>query len=202
MAKLLTYLWTIFVLVSCQTTVLDLSMEHDALSSERKISASQPYTVPTLAHSTFENEWGNDDETLFGKFFNDRIAFHIIENPDLQIQGVSVDKLTLYFIDDVLCKKKYELKSNISNQLMNQFGSFKFKALNHDTKEFAVNNGVVIYYSDGKEINPALTHFQMKWLSNDKTIIFRHQKDSMMEENYYTEELPEFLKRYRLVDNS
>ena len=55
-------------------------------------------------------ELGKD---LFGKFFQERAEFYIIEDPNKTIYNHPVKSITLYFLDGKLSKTKYELDADI-----------------------------------------------------------------------------------------
>ena len=139
------------------------------------------------------------DENLFGKFFNDRIEFHIIENPDIQLHHANVNKITLYYIDSILCKKKYELDRSIADELALEYGKLSYKSLNLATDSLVKSMGIVISSEKGNRLNPYLKKYQLKWKLDDKAIYFRHLENSLSTSNYYIEELKEYQQLFNLV---
>ncbi|MEP2025251.1 MAG: hypothetical protein ABJH98_15655 [Reichenbachiella sp.] len=139
------------------------------------------------------------DENLFGKFYDDRIEFHIIEKPDIQIYNAGVNKVTLYYIDSVLCKKKYELDRPIPDELAKTYGKLSYKSLNQATDSLARNMGIVLRSESGNRLNPYLKKYQLKWKVDEKVIYFRHLEDSLSTTNLYIEELKEYRRLFNSV---
>ena len=130
------------------------------------------------------------DEHLYGKFFHERSEFFIIENPHIHIANTEVNRLTLYFLDDVLCKKKYELKNDISKDLIKSFGGFKFKPLNTVTREISMRDKIVVTTEEGKTINSNLNKFQLKWNNlEDVTLKYIVDRYSIESGHHLIEEL-------------
>lgn len=139
------------------------------------------------------------DESLFGKFFHDRIAFHIIDDPKIQLHHAKVNKITLYYIDSILCKKKYELDRSIADELALEYGKLSYKSLNLATDSLVQSMGIVISSEKGNRLNPYLKKYQLKWKLDDKAIYFRHLEDSLSTSNYYIEELKEYQQLFNSV---
>ena len=149
----------------------------------------------------FKEEVSIAPDSEFGKFYNDRVSIHIIDNPTETIFSNKANTLTLYFIDSVLCKKKYELEVDISSDLMEEFGSFSFKPLDWNTRDLAKENGVVVTTKERRLINPQLKKYRMKWSLEDKDILFRHEWDSISSVNTYEEEMPEYKHLLKLIQH-
>lgn len=139
------------------------------------------------------------DENLFGKFFEDRIEFHIIDNPEINLHNAQVEQITLYYIDGILCRKKYLLSKDIANQLAAQHGALTYRSLNIATDSLAREMGILLASENGKRFNPYLKKYQLKWVLHDTVIYFQHLEDSLETFNYYIEEVAEYRDRYRSV---
>ncbi|WP_420580335.1 hypothetical protein [Reichenbachiella sp.] len=139
------------------------------------------------------------DENLFGKFYNDRIEFHIIDKPNFELHQAGVKKVTLYYIDSVLCKKKYELDRPIADELAKIYGKLSYKSLNRATDSLAREMGIVLQSENGNRLNPYLKKYQLKWKVDDKVIYFRHLEDSLNTSNFYIEELKEYRRLFNSV---
>lgn len=139
------------------------------------------------------------DEHLFGRFYNDRIEFHIIDKPDIRIHNAKVNKVTFYYIDSVLCKKKYELDRPIPDELAKTYGKLSYKSLSLATDSLAQNMGIVLRFENGNRLNPYLMKYQLKWHLDDKVIYFRHLEDSLNISNLYIEELKEYRRLFNSV---
>lgn len=152
-----------------------------------------------LEINTEKRELEESEESLFGKFYNDRIEFHIIDDPGIHLHGAAVDRITLYYIDSVLCKKKYEIDRGIADELALRYGAVSYKSLNHETDSLAMSMGIVLPSESGNRFNPYLKKYQLKWTLVDKTILFQHLQDTDQVANIYIEELAEYRMLYKSV---
>ena len=130
-----------------------------------------------------------DTKNLFGKFFDNRAAYYIIEKPEIFIGSARVLELTLYFVDDVLLRKKHVLHRDISNELVKAHGSFKFKPLDENSKQL-IDDGAKIL--ENKAINSSLTDYQLRWESDVIRRQYLVEVDSVGEEYTYYEEHPDY----------
>ncbi len=177
---------------------------HTAPSNVPLASNSETTHTPKFIDyeiADYKEEVNLDPKTEFGKFHNDRLTIHIIDNPQETLFSHPTKSLTLYFIDSVLCKKKYELGIDISSDLMTSYGSFSFKPLDWNTRDLAKDNGVLVTQEKKKSINPQLKKYRMKWTLEDKDILFSHEEDTIREINVYEELLPEYKLLIKLVEN-
>lgn len=141
-----------------------------------------------------------DQEHLYGKFFDDRAEFYIVENPELYISSSQVNRLTLYFIDGTLCKKKYELDSDISTELMKAYGGFRFRALNDTTYKLSRSEKIVLKTKEGNVVNDKFNRFQMKWEDEDVDIRYVVFKDSLAGQLELIEELGAYKQLLRAAE--
>lgn len=139
-------------------------------------------------------------EHLYGKFFDDRAEFYIVENPDLYIADALVHKLTLYFIDGTLCKKKYELDVDISQDLMKAYGGFRFKALNDTTYKLSREEQIVVKSDTGNIINDAFNRYQMRWEDDGVAIKYMVFKDTIAGQLELVEELLSYKELLRAAE--
>lgn len=128
------------------------------------------------------------EKNLHGKFFHDLAEFYVVENPELYISNTRVKELTLYFIDGVLCKKKYELSGDISSELIKSYGGFKFKSLNHRTREITKTEKILFKTDTGTVLNKNLGRFQMKWNKEGVVIKYTLHKGTTNESMIFLEE--------------
>lgn len=149
--------------------------------------------------NTEKPDLANADENLFGKFYNDRIEFHIIDEPDIQLHEAEVSKITLYYIDGVLCRKKYELDRAIADELVIKYGAVSYKSLNHATDSLAREMGIVLSSANGNRFNPYLKKYRLRWKLSDMSIYFLHEEDSTAVINQYIEEMVEYRQLYKSV---
>jgi len=183
----------LFVLSACNTNRKD---KQDTANVRCQLigkgdPTAQEQTLITVKIGTSKSDIEIDDVHLHGKFFDDRAEFFVVEQPLLYLGDTKVEELTLYFIDGVLCKKKYELEKDISSDLMKTYGTFKFKALNDSSKVISKQEGVL---AKGKKrtINNNLTYYRMKWPKNSPLLYYEYKRDSAMENRFLIEELASY----------
>ncbi|MEM9328331.1 MAG: hypothetical protein AAGA85_21870 [Bacteroidota bacterium] len=130
---------------------------------------------------------------LYGKFFQDRIQFHILEDPDLTLYKTKVKELTFYHIDNELSKKKFIMEGDISGDLMTVLGKFKLKPLDSLSLIVAQSETIIHKTAAGKAMNEGITNYEMRWEKDDRTIRFRASPQTDGQMAYvYSEEVPDY----------
>ncbi|WP_258102011.1 hypothetical protein [Marinoscillum pacificum] len=159
--------------------------------SEKKanIDEAVTYDLISVEIGATQEQLNVSQQHLYGKFFDDRAEFYIVENPDLYVSEALVNRLTLYFIDGTLCKKKYELDTDISQELMKAYGGFRFKALNDTTYKLSREENIVVKSDTGNFINDSFNRYQMKWEDEGVAIKYLVFKDTTAGQLELVEEL-------------
>ncbi len=136
---------------------------------------------------------------LHGKFFDNRIQFHIVKNPSLTLFRTMVSELTFYHIDEELAKKKFMLQGDISSDLMETYGNFKLRPLDSLTKAIAKGEPIISRVGKRRVLNDGLRHYEIRWEKPNKTIRYRVSADTVGRQIY---ELSEEIPDYSLLFNS
>lgn len=118
-------------------------------------------------------------EHLFGKFFNDRAEFFIIENPSNTLYQSAIHSITLFHLDGRLQQTKYVVKENIESKLLQHLGPCKIIPLDSVSKVIAATQKIVRSENSELVMNPLLTHYELKWMDEDKLIRYRVHKDQL-----------------------
>ncbi|NJM26793.1 MAG: hypothetical protein HC859_16280, partial [Bacteroidia bacterium] len=107
---------------------------------------------PTDSLSTIEPEL---EDHLFGKFFNDRAEFYVVQYPTNTLFDKPVDEITLCFLDGKLSQTRYILHDDVTDALINKYGKFAFKPFDpKNSKMLEAENLIAV--SDGRSaLNPA-----------------------------------------------
>jgi len=138
---------------------------------------------------------------LHGKFFEDRIEFHIVDKPDLTLFKSQVKELTFYHIDEELAKKKFLMSSDISSDLMDMYGGFKLKPLDSVTKVLAKNQPIIKRVGQRRFLNEELNHYELKWIKEDKTIRYKVSADTLGAKTFeLSEEIPDYAFLFNSVE--
>ncbi len=141
-----------------------------------------------------------DPDNLFGEFYHDRAAYYIIDRPEIFIGSARVLELTLYFVDDILLRKKYLLHKDISNELIMAFGSFKFRPLDKVSSDF-IKEGHTVITSD-YEIDNRLKKFRLSWEEEIMNVEMNVIEDSLSGTYTYIEEHPEYPMRFSVAQSN
>lgn len=170
--------------------------------SEKKanIDEAVTYDLISVEIGATQEQLNVSQQHLYGKFFDDRAEFYIVENPDLYVSEALVNRLTLYFIDGTLCKKKYELDTDISQELMKAYGGFRFKALNDTTYKLSREENIVVKSDTGNFINDSFNRYQMKWEDEGVAIKYLVFKDTTAGQLELVEELVAYKKLLRAAE--
>ena len=130
---------------------------------------------------------------LHGKFFQDRIEFHIVKQPNLTLFKSQVEELTFYHIDEELGKKKFLMQTDISSDLMDIYGSFKLKPLDSLTKVTARAGPIILRENAQRFLNEDLTRYELKWEKKDKIIRYQVSTDTSGSRSFtLSEEIPDY----------
>ncbi|MDW3197590.1 MAG: hypothetical protein R8G66_34810 [Cytophagales bacterium] len=130
---------------------------------------------------------------LFGVFFQDRMQFHIVDEPDLTLYKQDVNELTFYHIDEELCKKKFIMGGDISESLIYTLGNFKMKPLDSVTTAIAKAGPIIIRQEGRRYLNSAFRNFELKWEKEGRLIRYLAESDSLGMMSYtYSEEDPDY----------
>jgi hypothetical protein len=130
------------------------------------------------------------EKDLFGKFFNDRAEFYIVEKPANLLFDRPIDKIVFYFLDDELCQTRYFIHDDISTELINSYGKFTITGLDYETRNFFKNNPALVSDGFGFHLNKQIRKYELRWQLPDKEILFRVSQ--LKSEWIYTERKPKY----------
>ena len=144
-------------------------------------------------------ELGKD---LFGKFFQERAEFYIIEDPNKTIYNHPVKSITLYFLDGKLSKTKYKLDADISDDLIHSYGTFTIKGYDSITRRLFKTEKIVDRVNNKKILNKNLISYELKWEMSSKFIYTRVDKSGPMVRYEYIESLKNYDAKFRGVERA
>lgn len=198
-------LWWIILVVLVLTTACE--KQKPVVKSNSPVVQMVPeqrYILPqdALAYTpksdTIEQPWLKDH--FFGKFFQDRAEFFVIQNSASEIFGTPVKTIVLYYLDEQHCQSKFIVTENIADKLIARYGTFSLTALDDHNREVAEHENVLIEENGSKKLNRAFTHVELSWKLSDKIVRFRLNEQHKTEPFVYTEHVPEFHNLYRSVE--
>lgn len=139
-------------------------------------------------------------KNLFGKFFQKRAEFYVIENPNKTLYNRPVKSITLYFLDGTLSKTKFELDEDISNDLIRSYGAFTIKGYDTLTRKLLRTEDIMKVSDQEKILNEKLTNFELKWDRDSKFVFARVDKSGPKKRFEYIEALKDYGKRYKHIE--
>lgn len=156
-----------------------IAMKGQADSEGNKIAAKDLlYEDLITLHELSISDQGAEErispEDLFGKFYDERATFYVITDPGLFIGDAPVSRLTLFFVDDELMKKKYELEKDIHQDLIRIYRNFSFVPLNANSRQLADTETPVV--KEQKTINPLFDHYRLIWRMEFSHILYESER--------------------------
>jgi hypothetical protein len=135
-------------------------------------------------------------KNLYGKFFNDRAEYYIVENPRNTLMESPIHRATLYYFDGKLYRVKYLVAEDKASQLMRSRPRFSIRALTQMGKQALATEPAVTQSSDGTiRVNPLVDDYELIWKDQDMIVKWRRVK---AEKNYeYSEYNTAYVTKYR-----
>jgi hypothetical protein len=171
---------------------------HEITRSEKNVSERFLRIDGTL-DTLRQYELGKD---LFGKFFQERAEFYIIENPNKTIYNHPVKSITLYFLDGKLSKTKYELDADISDNLIYSYGSFTIKGYDSITRRLFKTEKIINRVNNKKILNKNLINYELKWEMSSKFIYTRVDKSRPKPRFEYIESVKNYDAKFKGVERA
>lgn len=140
------------------------------------------------------------EDYRFGKFFQERAEFFVIQNPKSKIFDIPVSKIILYYLDEVHCQSRFMLTENAANKLIVQYGKFSITPLDANNKTTLEKESILINDNGQKKINPALTRYELLWKLPGKFIRLRVDQDNPYEPYVYSEHVPNYHQLFRELE--
>lgn len=140
-------------------------------------------------------------KNLFGKFFKQRAEFYIIENPNKTLYNKPVKTITLYFLDGALAKTRYELDEDITNDLIQSYGTFTIKGYDTLTRGLFKREKIISVKDTKKMLNKNLTNYELKWNLESKFIYTRVDKLAGKKRFEYIESLKHYSDKFRQLES-
>jgi len=140
-------------------------------------------------------------KNLFGRFFKQRAEFYIIENPNKTLYNKPVKSITLYFLDGALAKTKYELDDDISDDLIQSYGTFTIKGYDTLTRGLFKREKIISVHDQRKTLNKKLTNYELKWELESKFVYTRVDKSAKQKKFAYIEALKHYSGKFKQLEN-
>lgn len=139
---------------------------------------------------------------LYGKFFNERAEFFIIDNPKNKLHHTKVKTITLYYLDGQLGKTKYILEQDAATRLIECHGSFKISAYDDKNREILKSGKVLVRKGEDITLNQELDNYQLKWTSGNHIIVYKVNLHDEQETYRYVEKRDTYEQNFREVEKS
>ncbi|MDA1122461.1 MAG: hypothetical protein O2887_18575 [Bacteroidetes bacterium] len=169
---------TLVFITSCASKVQE---KGGAISSIPSLSTPVAHSL-ILDEIVIIEEYEKVGADVFGDFHNDSFRLFTKENPEVEIEGVNVNSLIFYYIDEDLLQKRYELTDDVTTKLIKANGKFKIRGLNLRNIELINEHksGLLVDH----EIIPEIDFYQLRWEKGEDEIIYQVRRDTI--EIFYT----------------
>lgn len=200
-------------ITACERFGINKKTKPDAENAERIAKPKGfnnqvvPYDLLALEDESFEYAEheprdGNIEENLHGKFYDEQASFYIVKEPENTIFKSEVSKITLYYLKDKLYQSKYELKKDITNQLINTYGNFKIQGFDEENREAIETIKIVVRNGRNWVLNPNLNNYELTWQLAERELKIRVNKSQEMSSIFYVESHLEYKKLYKVIAKS
>lgn len=152
---------------------------------------------PTDSLSTIEPEL---EDHLFGKFFNDRAEFYVVQYPTNTLFDKPVDEITLCFLDGKLSQTRYMLHDDLTDELISKYGKFTFKPFDPANSKLLEDNRLIDVGNGQTKLNSVFTNYELSWDTNDKRILVRVDRTKPAARVTYTERLHNHTATYKMIE--
>lgn len=198
--KWIAVLFIYSILVCCQYEPKDEKQPARANPGERKNEKNVSERFLRIDGSQDTLRQYELGKNLFGKFFQQRAEFYIIENPNKTIYNHPVKSITLYFLDGTLSKTKYELEADISDDLIQSYGAFTIKGYDSITRMLFRQEKVIANVNNKKVLNKNLINYELKWEMTSKFIYTRVDRSKPKARYEYIESLKNYDAKFRGIE--
>lgn len=194
-------------LTSCSFSKEDIPLTKASATKVKRLNNLNDKEVPEQFLSL-----GEQDETpaaraniggnLYGKFFNERAEFFIIENPKNKLLDIEVNSITLYYLDGQLGKTKYILGQDAAKKLIECYGNFKISAHDKKNRDILKSEQVLVKNGDQLVLNPALDNYKLKWISDNNTIVYEVNAHDRHETFRYIEKRNTYEQNFKEIERT
>ncbi|UII20617.1 hypothetical protein [Fulvivirga ligni] len=134
-----------------------------------------------------------------GEYFDKRLKFYKLDQPNLKIHQAPVSGLVMCFIDSTLAKIRYEVDEEVGSYLLDSLGMSKFKALDDVSKEMVKKRKIYDKYC--RCLNPELKNYELIW--RDESSVSRYKVktyDSANVKYYFSQEMYGYKNKVRELE--
>lgn len=194
--KYMPLLFSFLMIVSCNE-------ERRIDTRENKFQEVSGQAIPKpILKSNYEPGASKVEENLFGRFFCDRAAFYVIENPTHGAHFENTKSITLYYLDGELGQTKYVLAEDISTLLLKSLGNFKITGLDNKNRNILHSQQILIKSSKGVKLNDQLDNYELRWTLADKEIKYRVNLNAVKEKFAYRETSSSYEREFKRIETS
>lgn len=197
-----------FFLFSCKNQTLEDPIGEKTSTNRNQETKQELLEIEVPKSKTIDFELEENvpvngiEEQLFGKFFDERAEFFIIDEPHKTILNAKVKRLTLFYLDGKLSKLKYILDSNISNELLNNYGSCKITGLDPEDRYQMKNSDVILKENNKYTLSENLNNYQIQWEVDNKSLVMRVKTVEDEKIYEYEEKIKNYEKYYKALEYS
>ena len=193
----LVLLFTIILLSSCLDRKTPLKNEGVAVGiyKEEKLSEVEIRAFKLNANYQAADLSGAKN---VGEFFDHRLRFFKIENPQLSFNRTPVKEIVLYFIDSALVKMRYELSNEVGSFLLDSLGMSRFKPLDSISKNLLSRKKVYDKYTS--RLHPDLVNYELIWRTDFDLKRYRANTLDTINQYYFYHEMYGYKQKIRELE--
>lgn len=193
----------LFTVISFSSACTDYSKDQSDESSQITdgISQDQPqvnkskklvkkaYSIGDSLHSTDLRNF-----KYFGAFFKGRaIYYHNHQDTIFHGKNIKGKDLLICFFDNQIARLKYELDTDITNELMLKYGSFKIKPLDSLSRAIVKSGNILNRGKERISLQKGIKNYQLTWNNPSKQIVYtRYEKLTSERSFFYEERIPDY----------
>lgn len=191
----------IILFFGCGTNTEIVAPSQETFVIEPINNSSTEYVIKKLAPiqlSIGSLEMENDPfykSNHYGSFYHDQLSCYVIDIPEGTKAGAQVSKVVLFYIDHVLYKKKYILKSNPITQIKRETKKYRVKSLTKDLKDACADKS----NKECADLIIAKNKFQFFWKKDYLSYDLYSWKSEIEEKHILTEERSDFKKALKFA---
>lgn len=179
----------LFICLSCERNhQVNYEKNSEPVQVVRIENTPKSDDIEDLQLSDSYNDLNLTSARNIGEFFDHRVKFFKIDNPDMTIGHGAINEIILYYIDSTLARIRYEVTEDVSNHLMDSLGVSRFKPLDERSKELLKVKKVWNKYT--RKLHSDLKNYELVWREPNTVTRFqvhKDEKDSINSFLYYHE---------------
>jgi hypothetical protein len=193
----------VVIITSCRPAPDSVGVTHESILKVERGKLNNrnvPEDILTLTTESDESVQTAIQENLFGKFFCDRVAFYVIENPMNEIYAAKTESIILYYLDGELRQTRYCLAHDITANLIKSLGSFKIQGYDFKNRKIIEAGQLITKTDHGWILNNHLDNYELKWTLGEREVKYRVNLLKKEGKFIYLEKVRDYEKEFKQLE--